>query len=105
MKSLAICALAAAAIAGCGGSNADSSLPDQLANLGPPRETVPNVVHRRWSVARRALFDRGLQIRAAGLSNLCAGVAGGGRILLQDPAAGKEVDRGSTVRVQTSCHG
>lgn len=71
-----------------------------------PKETVavPNVVHERWAQARSRIRERGLRMRTTTLSNLCAGFAGGGRILLQDPEGRKRVPGDSLVKVQTSCH-
>ncbi len=65
--------------------------------------SVPNVRGLRPASADRRLKRRGLGVHYTALSNLCAGIPPHGRIILQKPAAGTKVPRGSRVLVQTSC--
>ena len=74
--------------------------------IGPgvaPLVSVPNVKGLRPATADRRLKRRQLRVRYTALSNLCAGIPPHGRIILQKPAAGTKVPRGSRVLVQTSC--
>ncbi len=70
---------------------------------GAPLVSVPNLMGLKPATADRRLKRRHLRVRYTGLSNLCAGFPPHGRILLQKPAAGAKVPRGSVVLVQTSC--
>jgi hypothetical protein len=69
----------------------------------PARASVPNLIGLKPATADRRLKRRHLRVRYTALSNLCAGVPPHGRIIVQEPAAGTKVPRGSTVLVQTSC--
>lgn len=73
--------------------------------IGPsvPQVYVPNLRGLKPATADRRLKRRHLRVRYTALSNLCAGVPPHGRIIVQEPAAGTKVPRGSTVLVQTSC--
>lgn len=73
--------------------------------VGPsaPLVSVPNVRGLKPTTADRRLKRRHLKVRYTALGNLCAGVPPHGRIILQQPAAGVRVPRGSKVLVQTSC--
>ena len=68
-----------------------------------PLVSVPNLRGLKPATANRRLKRRHLRVRYTGLSNLCAGIPPHGRIILQEPAAGAKVPRGSRVIVQTSC--
>ena len=70
---------------------------------GAPEVSVPHLKGLRPAAADRRLRRRHLKVRYTALSNLCAGIPPHGRIILQKPAAGVRVPRGSTVLVQTSC--
>ena len=70
---------------------------------GASTVSVPNLRGLRPPTADRRLRRRHLKVRYTALSNLCAGIPPAGRIVLQKPAAGVKVPRGSTVLVQTSC--
>jgi hypothetical protein len=70
---------------------------------GAPTVSVPNLRGLRPPSADRRLRRRHLKVRYTAPSNLCAGIPPAGRIVLQKPAAGVRVPRGSTVLVQTSC--
>jgi PASTA domain len=65
--------------------------------------SVPNLRGLTPASADRRLKRRHLRVRYTALSNLCAGIPPHGRIILQEPAAGVKVPRGSRVLVQTSC--
>jgi hypothetical protein len=64
---------------------------------------VPNLRGLKPATADRRLKRRHLRVRYTALSNLCAGIPPHGRIIMQEPAAGAKVPRGSRVLVQTSC--
>jgi hypothetical protein len=64
---------------------------------------VPNVKGLKPAAADRRLKRQHLRVRYTALSNLCAAIPPHGRIILQKPAAGTKVPRGSRVLVQTSC--
>jgi hypothetical protein len=68
-----------------------------------PLVYVPNLRGLKPATANRRLKRRHLRVRYTALSNLCAGIPPHGRIILQEPAAGTKVPRGSRVLVQTSC--
>jgi hypothetical protein len=68
-----------------------------------PLVSVPNLRGLKPATADRRLKRRHLRVRYTALSNLCAGIPPHGRIILQKPAAGAKVPRGSRVLVQTSC--
>ena len=70
---------------------------------GAPLVSVPNLRGLKPATADRRLKRRHLRVRYTALSNLCAGIPPHGRIILQEPAAGAKVPRGSRVLVQTSC--
>jgi hypothetical protein len=89
--------------AGCGG--ASPTQPGAGSATGASRVMVPKLVGKPWVTAQSELGAHHLRMRTSALSNLCAGVAGGGSIMLQDPRPGTRVGRGSAVTVQTSCHG
>jgi hypothetical protein len=71
----------------------------------PSLVSVPNLRGLKPAIADRRLKRRHLKVRYTALSNLCAGIPPHGRIILQEPAAGAKVPRGSRVLVQTSCGG
>jgi hypothetical protein len=70
---------------------------------GGPLVSVPRLRGLKPVTANRRLKRRHLRVRYTALSNLCAGVPPHGRIILQEPAPGAKVPRGSRVLVQTSC--
>jgi hypothetical protein len=65
--------------------------------------SVPNLKGLKPTTANRRLKRRDLRVGYTALSNLCAGIPPHGRIIMQKPAAGTKVLRGSRVLVQTSC--
>ncbi len=68
-----------------------------------PLVSVPRLRGLKPATANRRLRRRHLRVRYTMLSNLCAGIPPHGRIILQEPAPGAKVPRGSRVLVQTSC--
>ncbi len=68
-----------------------------------PLVHVPNLRGLKPATANRRLKRRHLRVHYTALSNLCAGIPPHGRIILQEPAAGTKVPRGSRVLVQTNC--
>jgi len=69
----------------------------------PPLVRVPGVKGMRPSLAEKRLKRWHFAVEYAALGNGCAGVPPGGRILLQEPAAGALAPAFSTVRLQDSC--
>jgi serine/threonine-protein kinase len=63
-------------------------------STGPPKVTVPDVKGEQWTQAQAALVDAGLHPRKFGVPGATAG-----QVTATDPAAGKSVPKGSTVRV------
>ena len=68
-----------------------------LVGSGAPEVSVPHLKGLRPAAADRRLRRRHLKVRYTALGNLCAGIPPHGRIILQKPAAGVRVPRGSTV--------
>src|SRR3954454_15252950 len=106
MRTIAIALLAGLLLVGCGGSGLSTSN-RSATNAGVVKSAdtlVPRVTDLSWSKARRELRRRNLEMQTTALSGLCAGLRGGGRIMLQEPRPGTSVKPRTLVRVQTSCH-
>jgi PASTA domain len=69
----------------------------------PRMVAVPSLKGLQPVAANRRLKRHHLRARYAALSGLCAGIAPHGRIVLQEPAPGTRVPRGTRVLLQTSC--
>jgi eukaryotic-like serine/threonine-protein kinase len=63
-------------------------------STGPPKVTVPDVKGEQWAVAQQALVNKGLQPQKFSVPGNTAGL-----VTATDPASGKSVPKGSTVRV------
>jgi eukaryotic-like serine/threonine-protein kinase len=63
-------------------------------STGPPKVTVPDVKGEQWTAAQQALVNAGLQPQKFSVPGNTAG-----QVTATDPAAGKSVPKGSTVRV------
>ncbi len=63
-------------------------------STGPPKVSVPDVKGEQWTVAQQALVNAGLKPQKFSVPGNQAG-----KVTATDPAAGKSVPKGSTVRV------
>jgi PASTA domain len=73
------------------------------AGTQPRMVAVPSLEGLSPREADRRLRRRHLRARYTALSNICAGLAPNGRIVMQLPAAGTRLPRGTRVLLQTSC--
>lgn len=73
------------------------------AGTHPRMVAVPSLKGLTPREADRRLGRRHLRARYTALSNLCAGLAPHGRVVVQMPGAGTRVPRGTRVLLQTSC--
>lgn len=104
MQPRSVIALICAAFIASQGIAPPWSLADGDAVTEPPLVKVPSVKGLHPGAAERRLKRWHFAAEYTSLSNLCAGIPPGGRILRQDPAPGTLAPAFSTIKLQDSCH-